>query len=304
MSGILHSVVVPCARPERLPALAAAVRRQTGLAGGMELVVATPRRPGDDSGAGAADVVWVETGELFAPGRMRNLGAAQARGRFLFFIDDDCLPPPEWMAASLRVLDTRPDVAAVGCRVVGAAGDFWSRCADYVLFSATQSRHSGYRHLGSGALAVRTEVFRQAGGFDESLLASEDWDFGLRIQAAGWKSYFEAGVAVAHDHRRGSLRGILAQAHRSGWLSGLAVQRRHAAVLGPCARLAVHFSRLPTLYPFFALPYAALLTLLHAWEMRGVDRRWPLFLPFLAAGRLAYQFGVWRQLCREASTRE
>lgn len=303
MSGILHSVIVPCARPDRLPALLAALNRQTGLTGGTEIIVATPARPGVDPGAGGMEPVWVETGELFAPGRMRNLGAARARGGTLYFIDDDCLPPPDWMAVLLRVLETRTDVAAAACRVVGADEGFWSRCADYVIFSATQSRISGYRHLGSGALAVRTDIFRQVGGFDETLLASEDWDFGLRLQAAGWKSYFEAGVTVAHDHRRGRIRGILLQAYRSGWLSGLAVQRRHAAVLGPTAQLAIRFSP-PWLYPVFGLPYAALLTLRQAWEMRGVDCRWPLFLPFLAAGKLAYQAGVWLRLCREAGARK
>lgn len=303
MSDILQSVVIPCARPERLPALVAALGRQSVGAAHLEIIIATPRRTTVELNAGEAELVWIETGELFPPGRMRNLGAARARGQTLFFIDDDCLPPPGWLAALARVLETKPDVAVAGCRVVGVHNGFRPRCADYVLFSAAQFMHSGYRLLGAAALAVRAKVFRQVGGFDESLLASEDWDFGLRLQTAGWRSYFETGIAVAHDHRRERLRGILAQAYRSGWMSGLTVQRKHIAVLSPSARMAVHFSY-PKLYPFFGFPFALMLTVWQAWELRGVDRRWPLFLPFLAAGRLAYQFGVWRRLCQEASTRE
>lgn len=303
MNKIIQSVIIPCARPERLPALVAALGRQSAGAAGLEIIIATPRRAAGELDSGGAELVWVETGELFPPGRMRNLGAARARGQVLFFIDDDCLPPPEWLAVLSRVLETKPDVAVAGCRVVGPHKGFWPRCADFVLFSATQFMHSGYRLLGAAALAVRAEVFREVGGFDEDLLASEDWDFGLRLQAAGWRSYFDAGTTVAHDHRREQWRGILAQAYRSGWLSGLTVQRKHAAVLGPGARLAVHFSD-PKLYPFFGLPFALMLTVRQVWELRGVDRRGPLFLPFLAAGRLAYQAGVWRRLCQEASTRE
>lgn len=303
MNKILQSVIIPCARPERLPALVAALAGQTLAPAHLEIIIATPRRAAGELDSGGAELVWVETGELFPPGRMRNLGAARARGQTLFFIDDDCLPPPEWLAALARVLETRPEVAVAGCRVVGVSNGFRPRCADYILFSAAQFMHSGYRLLGAAALAVRAEVFRQVGGFDDALLASEDWDFGLRLQAAGWRSYFEAGVTVAHDHRRERLRGIVAQAYRSGWISGLTVQRKHTAVLGPSARMAVHFSY-PKLYPFFGLLYALGLTLLQVWELRGADRRWPLFLPFLAAGRLAYQFGVWRRLCQEASTRE
>lgn len=295
MSGILQSVIIPCARPERLPALIEALSRQIPAPAALEIIVVTPRRPGTGWDAGGAEPVWVETGELHPPGRMRNLGAARARGPTLFFLDDDCLPPPGWMAALSRVLDAKPDVAAAGCRVIGVHNGFWSRCADHVLFTPAQLTRSGPRLLGAASLAVRAEVFRQAGGFDETLRASEDWDFGLRLQAAGWGSYFNADVEVAHDHRRERPVAILAQAYRSGRLSGLSVQRRHAAALGGVARLAVRLSN-PGLYPFFGLPYAMALTLLQAWELRGADRRGPLFLPFLAAGRLAYQAGVWRQL--------
>ena len=79
MSDILHSVVIPCARPERLPELIAALGRQSVETARMEIIVATPRRVALELPAGEAELVWVVTGELFPPGRMRNLGAARRR---------------------------------------------------------------------------------------------------------------------------------------------------------------------------------------------------------------------------------
>lgn len=295
MSVVQYSVVVPCGRPGRLPALLQALAAQTVPSAGLEVVIVTPAQPAPPPPSAGIRIAWVETGSLFPPGRMRNLGAGRAQGGTILFLDDDCLPPPRWIEIMRRALEADPRVAAVGCRVASLARDFWSRCADYVLFSATAQVISGLRHVGCGALAVRRDVFLQAGGFDESLQASEDWDFCLRLEAIGRLSYFCADVTVQHDHGRGHLKGILVQSYRSGQQSGVTVQRRHRAALGPAARLAAWLAR-PWAYPLFGLPYAMALTLLQAWEMRGADRCGLLFMPVLAAGRLAYQMGVWSRI--------
>lgn len=289
------SVIIPCSRPERLPLLLSALSTQTVSTTNVEVLVVTPVAPTSISLPSNMPVRWVETKQLYPPGHMRNLGAAQARGNVLFFIDDDCLPPPSWMETLQATLDSMPAVGAVGCRVISASNDFWSRCADFVLFSATQQIYSCHRLLGCGALAVRRHAFEKVHGFDASLLASEDWDFGLRLQQAGWSSYFNAGATVRHDHARGHFHAIMRQAWRSGWLSGLTVQNKHYQTLGAIAHLAMRLTRSP-LYPLFGLPYAMAVTALHAWEMRGSDRRWILFIPFLAIGRCCYQLGVWSRI--------
>ena len=266
----------------------------------FEVIVSTPVRPKLLAIPRGLRVTWVETGQLFPPGKMRNIGAAQAHSETLLFLDDDCIPPPEWNQAMQQTLKNMAGVAAVGCRVISLEADFWGRCADFVLFSSAQQLYSCHRHLGCASLAVRASVFRQAGGFDLSLLASEDWDFGLRLEDIGWRSYFTADITVLHDHHRGHFKDIMRQAYRSGWLSGLTVQQVHHPRLGLSARLATRLAE-SWIYPLFGLPYAVLLTILHAWEMRSVDRRWPAFVPFLAASRFLYQLGVWARLRHDRS---
>jgi len=300
IKSISHSVVIPCSRPTRLPQILGALAKQTVSLSHTEIIIAAPRQPTTISIPANIHIAWAETGQLHPPGHMRNLGATQARGNILFFIDDDCIPPADWMETLHSTLNTMPQVGAVGCRVVSTQNDFWSRCADFVLFSATQQIFSCHRLLGCGALAVRREAFEKVQGFDTSLLASEDWDFGLRLQQAGWLSYFNANVTVLHDHARGHFTAIMRQAWQSGWQSGLTVQNKHYNTLGPSSRMAMRLTRSP-FYPLFGFPYAMAVTLLHAWEMRGSDPRWLLFIPFLAIGRFAYQLGVWRRIRHDHS---
>ena len=48
------------------------------------------------------------------PATARNTGAAQARGRFLVFTDDDCTPAPNWLNTLAKRFAATPDCAIGG----------------------------------------------------------------------------------------------------------------------------------------------------------------------------------------------
>lgn len=285
------SVIIPSGRPERLPALLESLRSQA-VDDSIEILVATPKQASPISLCGAR---IVETDRLYAPGRMRNAGAAASSGEVLFFIDDDCMPSSDCMKvlkAKLLEADTN---GAVGCRVSGRPESFWTTCADYCLFSAYQLPKEMPVDLGSAALAVKRTAFESVGGFDEKLLASEDWDFSLKLRARGWRCIFDPSVEVLHEHRRGSPGSIMRQSFSSGFESGLDVQRRYYDMMSLPARIAVK-CRSPWLYWLVILPYAALVTLsMFAIALRR-DSRALLFLPMLTGSRLLYQCGVMKRL--------
>lgn len=84
-----------------------------------------------------------------------------------------------------------------------------------------------------GAMMVRADVFRELGGFDEgfSPFGPEDIDFSLRLQSAGWQSWYEPSAVGFHavNHTFGAGYTEQYAAHRARhWLR---LMRRHAGML-------------------------------------------------------------------------
>jgi GT2 family glycosyltransferase len=239
----------------------------------------------------------IQTNKLYPPGRMRNIGSKHAQGSYLLFIDDDCIAPENFVEQMTNILLTEKRVGAAGCRVVAECATFWNRCADQALFTAYQANKEGVvSGLGSAALAVRRDAFDAAGGFDESLMASEDWDFSLKLREHGWLCWFTPEIEVHHDHRRGSLWAILRAAWRYGKASGLTVQRRHEQTVSWVARVMVVAAR-KKMYWLFMIPYSCFLTMVWLFEVRPL--KYMLYLPVLFLARLSYQCGVYKAIWTE-----
>ena len=89
------SVVIPCGRPDHIGDCVESVWAAKG-ARDVEVVVVTP-----DAEFIPIDlrerVVIVPVDELYAPGRMRNIGVTRATGDVLVFLDDDCRCPEGWI---------------------------------------------------------------------------------------------------------------------------------------------------------------------------------------------------------------
>jgi len=224
---LLFSVAIPTC--DRNDALAACLERlapgsQTFPCDGYEVVVT------DDGTASPAErlvrerfpwAVWTQ-GPRKGPAANRNHGATLARGRWLAFTDDDCLPDPGWLAAlasatqgEARALegaihplgDMSRDLAE--CPVNLAGGLFWS-----------------------ANIAVRRDLFQQVGGFDEryQIAAHEDEDLQLRLREVT-EIAFVPEARVSHPVRARPLAGVLARMPAHAANSGL-YYARNARRLG------------------------------------------------------------------------
>jgi glycosyltransferase involved in cell wall biosynthesis len=137
------------------------------------------------------------------PGAARNLGAQDARGLFLAFIDADCVPEPGWLAAALTALEA-------GAKIVGGAiVDLYPfhpiAASDNLLQFADFPR----RRPGSPAtyfpacnLGVSPAAWRELGGFPGDLPAGEDVLFTGRA-AKRWPDqvHFVPEMVVRHRGR-------------------------------------------------------------------------------------------------------
>lgn len=261
----------------------------------LEVIVVTPSH-GLNTFIADPRVKVVHVEKLYSPGKMRNIGAKKASGSVLGFVDDDCVPPVNWLMHMYKTLIAETNIGAVGCRVIYSGEKAVGRLADFVLFSAYQYSRPLFVPLGSAAILVRSDAFWQVGGFDEFLLASEDWDFSLKLEDEKWKCSFTPVTEVMHAHGRETLRGILKSSYLSGKRSGLVVQARHFSKMSWLAKLSV-IMKSPVLYWLLIVPYSLLVTFVQGREL--LKGSTGVLLPSLVmfCGKIFYHSGVWvRQL--------
>jgi glycosyltransferase involved in cell wall biosynthesis len=119
----------------------------------------------------------------------RNRGIERSVGEFISFIDADDMWTPDKLELQLEALRRHPDVALAyswtafvdsGGRFLFAKEPSWFEGDVYMDLL----RNCNFLASGSNIL-VRRNCVIAVGGFDTSLEAAHDWDFGLRI-AARW----------------------------------------------------------------------------------------------------------------------
>jgi glycosyltransferase involved in cell wall biosynthesis len=132
-------------------------------------------------------------------GAALNAGLAVAGGEYVARIDDDDVWLPHLLATEVPVLDAHPEVGLVygRCELMDAGGSPIGGQRGFPLkFPADGFRsllHADY--TASVTTIIRRSCFERVGGWDESILLSEDWDMALRV-ARFYRLHF-VGTTVA-----------------------------------------------------------------------------------------------------------
>ena len=128
-------------------------------------------------------------------GGARNVAMTQARGRVLALLDSDDTWVPSYLQEQMSILDARPEFHVVSANALNLGGPLDGTPlrpvpADGQVFEVTLL-HLIQREDAVCILSVfRREILDAIGGFDEALRGSEDYDFGLRALAAGFRIGF------------------------------------------------------------------------------------------------------------------
>lgn len=141
-----------------------------------------------------------------------NVGAAEARGRLLAFLNNDTAADAGWLRALASGIDEGNRFALVTSRIVYMHDpDTIDSAGDGVLrWGGAFKRHHGESASSAlvseevfgvcgAACMMPTVVFQELGGFDEDFFAShEDVDLSYRARLKGYRCRYVADAVVRH----------------------------------------------------------------------------------------------------------
>ena len=268
------SVIIPTYnRPARLTACLRALAEQDYPVDRFEVVVVDDgsETPLDALILHYRDGIHITAARIAngGPAAARNHGAQIARGRFLAFTDDDCVPSSGWLSALMTVLSSSPEALAGGSIRNALVENPFSVASQLILdfiHSYSQKHPESLRFFPSDNIALASRLFGELGGFNPQFRTSEDRDLCDRWSDSGRRLVYVPEAIVYHSH---NLR------FRSFWRQHLGYGR------GACRFYRAHRFRRPGESTIRGDFYLALLHRLPLLIMRQTRHR--LILPLLMA---------------------
>ena len=169
------------------------------------IVVADGCTDGSDTLAEKFGAKVLRTESPSGPARARNIGARQARGSILFFIDADVTIHPDTISQVVTTFQDSPDLAAV----IGSYDDepgapnFLSQYKNLFHHYTHQTSREDASTFWGACGAIRKQAFWAVGGFDERYLkpSIEDIELGYRLKHQGYSIRLCKTLLVKHLKR-------------------------------------------------------------------------------------------------------
>jgi len=134
------------------------------------------------------------------PGEARNIGAENARGDILMFIDSDVIVEEDTIGRIVRKFEN-------DLKLVGVSGFY--NC-NYRFNNPSTIYHNLYfeykqknispesPYVDTAIWGIRRDIFDATGGFAKGMFTSEDLEYGIRLHSEGYKLCSDVGIKVSH----------------------------------------------------------------------------------------------------------
>ena len=173
---------------------------------------------------------FIESAVNLGFAKANNLGAREAKGRNLLFLNPDTEVLGDALLRMVSFLDARPDAGLVGCKLLNTDLSLQTSCVQAfpsILNQALDTEHlrrafPKLRIWGTQALLadgkppevevvagaclmIKSDVFKAIGQFSSNyFMYAEDADLCFKAKQAGWKNYYLGSACVVHHGGRSS----------------------------------------------------------------------------------------------------
>jgi glycosyltransferase involved in cell wall biosynthesis len=154
--------------------------------------------------------------DLHCAAAARNFGVSQASGEYIAPLDDDDLWFPNKLDVQMNILENNPDLgfvsheASVTDETAKINTHQWKKKADtpesfFGLYEESYIHHS--------SIVFRKKFFDQVGGYDASLLTTEDYDLWLRLSKVCKFKYFYTPLTLYRMHPQNKHKNHVQKIH-------------------------------------------------------------------------------------------
>lgn len=142
-----------------------------------------------------------------------NQAASIARGKYIFFLNNDTQVQKGWLSSLVELIERDPSIGMVGSKLVypdgrlqEAGGIIWSDGSGWNYGRLQDPADPEYNYvkevdfISGAAIMIRTELWKEIGGFDERFAPAyyEDTDLAFEVRKHGKKVMFQPKSVVIH----------------------------------------------------------------------------------------------------------
>jgi len=222
------------------------------------------------------------------PGEARNIGVKESVGKYIAFIDSDCICDHGLLKGMIEGLQTH-DTIGIGAAVQnGTPGSIWGWVEYLINFKdftpKVPLQLTG--HVPSCSLCLSRENFKRYGPFPNDFFPGEDRVFSWKVLQAGKQFLFDPKLRVTHLNRT-SFKKVIQHQVRYG--KAFAITRNQYPLPGRI---------------FVILPLFSLLGPLARWILVLIRFRWDpkllsislLLSPLIWVALTFWTIGFWKEL--------
>lgn len=247
---------------------------QKAVAGMQAEVIVADNNSSDNSVQYLQDrftsVKFIANNENHGFAKACNQGLAEAKGKYVLFLNPDCIVPEDCFQKCIDFLNQHPDAGGLGIKMLDGKGRFLKESKRsfpspmtslYKLIglarlfprSKTFSRyHLGHLNenenhevdvLAGAFMLLKKEVLDKTGGFDETFfMYGEDVDLSYRIQKAGYKNYYFSGSSIIHFKGESTRKGSMNYVRMFYNAMSIFVKKHYGGSRAGIFNLLIHFA--------------------------------------------------------------